>query len=308
MNNIEPLTFTVPLTDEAHRLAQRFSSEQSSITRGKRVYLNTLAVCAVQAYLHYIGRLDIDLTQSECCDSGLTTILDVADLVIPAVGRLECRAVLPGETRIVLPPEVVDDRIGYVAVQFHDRLDQVDLLGFASGDVGEVIELSTLRPIEALVDIAIAAPNPITDLAQILQGRLESGWQTIQSLFSTEENLAYALRTTTSSGVSDFNAGKIINLNVQLRELVVLLLVGVAIESDERIRTRIRVCPTQGEALLPAYLQLLLIDDQGAVLHQVQYPNPMEFIQLPTFRLPRDSRFDVEVALSDARVRETFVV
>jgi hypothetical protein len=61
----------------------------------------------------------------------------VADLVLPNVGKLECRPVLPAEIAFEIPLEVIIDRIGYVAIQFHQKLDSVDLLGFAPAITSE---------------------------------------------------------------------------------------------------------------------------------------------------------------------------
>ena len=49
MKNIDNrLTFTVPLTQEAHQLAEKHRCQQHDPQKGKQVYLNTLAVYAVR--------------------------------------------------------------------------------------------------------------------------------------------------------------------------------------------------------------------------------------------------------------------
>ena len=51
----EPLLFTVPLSFEAHSIAQHFQRQQSPTQKAKQVYLNTLAVYAVDFYLRCLG-------------------------------------------------------------------------------------------------------------------------------------------------------------------------------------------------------------------------------------------------------------
>lgn len=77
-------------------------------------------------------------------------------MVIPGIGFLECRPVLPGETTILLPEEVRENRIGYVGVQFSDRLDSVQLLGFTltfdSSNPPQQIAVAELMPIDTLIE------------------------------------------------------------------------------------------------------------------------------------------------------------
>ncbi|PHM06717.1 DUF1822 family protein, partial [Nostoc sp. 'Peltigera malacea cyanobiont' DB3992] len=75
------------------------------------------AVYAVHSYLKWLN-IETALNQGDSWHRGLRAIFDVADLVLPGVGKLECRPVLPDEAAIVLPPIMTQERIGYVAVQF----------------------------------------------------------------------------------------------------------------------------------------------------------------------------------------------
>lgn len=124
-----PPLSTVPLRHEAHRLAKQFATEQVTPQKGKQVYLNTLAVYAVHSWLKLL-QIETDLGQGDSWHLGKRAFLDVADLVLPGIGRLECRPILPGETIFSLPLEVTDDRIGYVAVRISESLDEARLLGF----------------------------------------------------------------------------------------------------------------------------------------------------------------------------------
>ena len=120
MNDIEEQQVPVPLNLEAHRLALEFAKEQRNPQKGKKVYLNTLAVYAVHSFLKWL-QIDSDLTQGESWNPGLRALYDVADLVLPGIGKLECRRILPEENDCVLPLEVTDERIGYVARISHKR-------------------------------------------------------------------------------------------------------------------------------------------------------------------------------------------
>ncbi|MEG4445942.1 DUF1822 family protein [Microcoleus sp. MOSTC5] len=155
MNIAELPLLTVPLELKAHEMARQLAAVQSTVQKGKRVYLNALAVYAVHSYLKWL-QIETDLNSSDSFNPAKTALANVADLVIPGIGSLECRPVLPGETTILLPEEVIENRIGYVGVQFSDRLDSVQLLGFApsldSSNPPQQIAVAELMPIDALIE------------------------------------------------------------------------------------------------------------------------------------------------------------
>jgi hypothetical protein len=155
MNIAELPLLTVPLELKAHEMARQLAAVQSTVQKGKRVYLNALAVYAVHSYLKWL-QIETDLNSSDSFNPAKTALANVADLVIPGIGSLECRPVLPGETTIFLPEEVIENRIGYVGVQFSDRLDSVQLLGFApildSSNPPQQIAVAELMPIDTLIE------------------------------------------------------------------------------------------------------------------------------------------------------------
>jgi hypothetical protein len=155
MNIAELPLLTVPLELKAHEMARQLAAVQSTVQKGKRVYLNALAVYAVHRYLKWL-QIETDLEGSDSFNQVKTALANVADLLITGIGSLECRPVLPGETSIFLPEEVIENRIGYVGVQFSDRLDSVQLLGFApsldSLNPPQQLAIAELMPIDALIE------------------------------------------------------------------------------------------------------------------------------------------------------------
>jgi hypothetical protein len=155
MNIAELPLLTVPLELKAHEMARQLAAVQSTVQKGKRVYLNALAVYAVHSYLKWL-QIETDLNFSDSFNPAKVALANIADLVITGIGSLECRPVLPGETTIFLPEEVRENRIGYVGVQFSDRLDSVQLLGFTpsldSSNPPQQLAVAELMPIDALIE------------------------------------------------------------------------------------------------------------------------------------------------------------
>jgi hypothetical protein len=155
MNTAELPLLTVPIELKAHEMARQLAAVQSTVQKGKRVYLNALAVYAVHSYLKWL-QIETDFNSSDSFNPAKTALANIADLLIPGIGSLECRPVLPGETAIFLPDEVIENRIGYVGVQFSDRLDSVQLLGFVpsldSSNPLQQLAVAELMPIDALIE------------------------------------------------------------------------------------------------------------------------------------------------------------
>lgn len=155
MNTAELPLLTVPIELKAHEMARQLAAVQSTVQKGKRVYLNALAVYAVHSYLKWL-QIETDFNSSDSFNPTKTALANIADLLIPGIGSLECRPVLPGETAIFLPDEVIENRIGYVGVQFSDRLDSVQLLGFVpsldSSNPLQQLAVAELMPIDTLIE------------------------------------------------------------------------------------------------------------------------------------------------------------
>jgi hypothetical protein len=274
MNSTQSRHLTVPLGKDAHRLALQFAAEQATPQKGKQVYLNTLAVYAVYSYLKWLP-VETALTQGDSWQPGLRAIFDVADLVLPNVGKLECRPVLPGETAFVLPPEVTQDRIGYVAVQFNQQLDSVQLLGFAPAiatpEPPERLHLAELQSLDVLIDniyqsrIELQEPavNPesLVSLRQWLEGIFNEDWQPSGLVLAS--NLRSMTRLGLDAEATSVNRAKVINLGEHLAPQAVVLVVQLTPTATESVDIHLRVYPDGDSIHLPPNLQLIVLDEVG---------------------------------------------
>ncbi|MBD2459753.1 DUF1822 family protein [Oscillatoria sp. FACHB-1407] len=334
---------TVPLTAIAHDWAQHFAAEQANPQKGKRVYLNTLAVWAVHRYLNWL-QIDNDLQRSDSWDLRYNTLLDIADLVLPSVGRLECRPVLPNETEVVVPPEVRGDRIGYVAVQLDESLHEGQLLGFlapeAIADEAEAVALEALQPLDHLLDqvsdLEARAVTPasgqenltfLTHLGGWLRDQYEIGWQSLEALLGHRTPaLAYrgvAVRRakrlelqdnrslydrhlqTSSAQISDGNQQTDTNLQQRLSNLA--FVVSLTPETTQQMCIHLHVCSIGERAELPSQLRMQVLTETGEVFREVVSQENDTFLQYEFTGQPGE-QFSVEVALGDARIRELFVI
>ncbi|MEG4503809.1 DUF1822 family protein [Microcoleus sp. F6_B4] len=94
------------------------------------------------------------LDKNESGNQVLQGILDVADLMLPGIGKIECCRIR--EEEIAISFQVQEARIAYIFVQILDSLDKVKLLGFfpAAEIHGDTVEISVadLQPFDKLED------------------------------------------------------------------------------------------------------------------------------------------------------------
>lgn len=319
MNSTETLFVKIPLGQEAHAIARQFATEQTTPQKGKQIYLNTLAVYAVYSYLKWL-RIDTALQAGDSWHSLKRALFDVADLVLPNIGRLECRPVLPGETAISLPPEVMENRIGYVAVQFSERLNEVQLLGFvetvAISSALQQIPLTSLKPVSFLFDcIPDAVNDPIlsanqvrVNLSQWFENLFENAWMPLEEIFFGIDEKKFAFRSISSNSDDSVARAKIIDLGLQIGNQSVVLLVAIAPYSEQKVEILVQLHPKDEKSYLPSNLRLNLISETGEIIQEVESRSNDKYIQLKRLRGYPGEGFNIQVSNGDLIINETFVI
>ncbi|MGF1675513.1 MAG: DUF1822 family protein [Rivularia sp. (in: cyanobacteria)] len=304
MNSTQPNYLRVPLGKDAHRYAEKFAGEQDSVEKGKQVYLNTLAVYAVNNYLKWLN-IETALHQSDSWNWSIRTFFDIADLMLPNVGRIECRPVLPGEDAVILPQEVTQERIGYVAVRLTKQLDFVEILGFIPAAIigqSEIIEVSRLRSLNVLIDTINQRKN-LVNLCQWLEGIFNQDWQSPELVLAGNfRSAATITRQNTDSQISSISRAKVINVGKQI-----VLLIQLTPTNSDLFDIRLRVYPAENAVYLPQNLQLTILDESGNACMKTQAETANDWIQLE-FSCQHEEKFIVEFKLGETTITEEFVV
>jgi hypothetical protein len=315
MENLsESLTFTVPITLAAHAQAQTFIKKHRNSLKAKQVYLNTLAVFAVNFYLCCMG-IETSWETSLSYDSLMQALLDVADLEIVGVGKIECVPVLPKEKFICVSPEASTDRIGYVAVQFDECLEQATLLGFAKTvpECGELClrELSSLESLLLYLSQDAQEVSKPINLNLWLINRFDAGWEAVEKLLSLQQQaeLAFKFRSPEHSLIEASNVGvqkgKVLDLGRDSKSIPIALVLGVMPVSSNEINIYVRVCPIGTENYLPEELEIKVLDEREIAVMQAT-ARKTKSIQL-NFSSEVGERFSVRVGLGDFYLTETFI-
>lgn len=185
--NRQPEIFSTIIPLKTRVEAEEFRRYQSQPSKGKQVYLNTLAVSVVNLYLNSLG-WSTNLSASDSQNPVFQTMMDIADLEIPDYGKIECRFVMVGDRTVTIPPEVWTARIGYIVVQLNKSLDRADILGFVRQVSQTQLPLNRLESLEQfpayLSSQKRLVSTPIIKLGNWFARQPDPNWQHLEELFA----------------------------------------------------------------------------------------------------------------------------
>jgi len=297
------LTFTVPLSTVAHSIARESIDGIINKEKSKKVYLNTLAVFAVDFYLNCMGFA----TSWSSCNSRdrlLVKLMDVADLEIKDLGLIECRYVLPNQNFCQIPPEVWSDRLGYVIVEFNESLTEAIIRGFVTSSRARVY-LENLQSLENLIEY-LSCLKPVQTkiktvrLGQWLHGFFESGWQDLKEVLD-RDRLGFVFR-------EEINIAKAkkIDLGLDVAETSFALVVKISSNSDcDEINIVLQLHPCD-RTYLPSEIQLIVCDNQEEIpVIEAKAREKDNFIQLE-FSATANEKFKAIIIFGNTRLEQEF--
>jgi Protein of unknown function (DUF1822) len=296
----QQLTFTVPLSFEAHKIAQNCTRGVANSQKKKQVYLNTLAVYAVDHYLRCLG-IETNWQASDSRNPLMAKFMDVADLDVKRVGKLECRPVLPEAEVCEIPPEVREGRVGYVAVQFNKALKQATILGFTR-TASATIPLDRFQSLEEFLGYLqqIRQPEPI-NLRQWMEEAVASGWLALNELLSPQQQeLAFQFRNQIV-----LSRGQRLDLGLELGGQAVALVVTLPLKAESEVDILVQVYPVD-EAKMPPGLKLI-VQAQSGESEEVISRATDNFIQ-KEFSAESGEQFSVTVAAGEAQLTYEFTI
>jgi hypothetical protein len=254
---------TLPITTEYRQIAEKFAQQCPLAEKAAQIRLNTLAVCAVNAYLKLMG-IATQIEESDSWNPMMQMMTNVADLKVPNVGVFSCRAMGLTDHTCHIPPEDWHNRAGYIAVVIDEAAHQSTLLGFTptlnTADLEtEQVSLNRFAPIETLIDqihslqlnpaitqlaaidsTTTSATTIVTQLGQWAQGAIDSTWQAFDGLINSSA-MTVAFRShdwgsQESSHVMNISRAKVVDLGLQLdNSLQVALVIHLAKVSSQEV-------------------------------------------------------------------------
>lgn len=324
-----PEGLTLPLTTEFQQIAQTFARRCPLSEKATQIRHNTLAVCAVNAYLQLLD-VKTDIGDSDSWNPMMQMMSNVADLKVSGVGTLSCRALLPQDNTCYVPPEDWYDRAGYVAVVIDEPRNQATLLGFAP-TVGEEeqVALERFGPLEMLIDHvhSLQASNletkredsalqeNVTQLGQWMQGTVAATWQALDALINPDE-LSFAFRSAfrterAATSTTNISRAQMIDLGIQLgasfQVALIIHLGQISAVSDSRSEITVQVHPLGETAYLAEGISLAVLDENQDVFRRAVSREIDNYIQIQIAGESGET-FSVQISRGEATFVERFVI
>ena len=310
-NKFEMFSTIIPL--ETHVIAERFCRYQCRANIAKQVYLNTLAVSTVNLYLNSIG-WSTNLKDSDSWNPVLQIMMNVADLLIPGYGKLECRFVLKGDDTVTIPPEVWSERIGYVIVELDESLRSARVIGFARRINQVKLPLELL---ESLADFpAYLSQQKRAEVAQPptlnkwLTNERDLNWHQLEELldstsalnFRSPLNLANKTQDRLSSEVQKV---KLIHFS-ESNNIAIALILNIRSKSKEEFDISLTIYNSQTSQFLPKGLEMIITDKDSfpVMIAQASETETIEFC----FSGKLGEFFSIELALNEEIIVESFII
>lgn len=307
-------TFTGPISTVARRLAEKWSRQQATPEKSQQVLLNTLSVSFMNFYLECMG-FETDLEGSDSWNPIQQTLMDVADLLIKNLGKLECRPVLGKAEYVYVPPEVQSNRIGYVVVEISESLQSAKLLGFVKEVSIDNLPINQLQPLENFLDYLESLelqtikykPQNVVNLKRWFENIFDSGWSTIESIFLAEP--AWQFRSAEEGLKQSVERAKLIDFGIKANKAAVGIVVKVSHEQNnlDEMKIIVELHPTNGQEYLPSSLHIMILDEEEIAVMEAQAKNNNKKIYFE-FNASIGDKFSVKIALEDISVVENFVV
>ncbi|MBE9065837.1 DUF1822 family protein [Leptolyngbya cf. ectocarpi LEGE 11479] len=308
-----------PITHQGKSIAQQFSRDHAQPDVVERVRRNTLAVWVIHEFLEALG-ISTDLSTSDSWNPAMQLMEDVADLVVPGVGRLECRPVAAETEGYLLPREVLAERIGYVVVELDEVAGEASLLGFVSEvrPAQPQLRWEQLQPMDEFPDhlhqlrqgTSKPQTSSLTQLSQWLEGQFESGWRSAEELLA-QHVWTPAFRQGGQSVQREaplaIKRAKQLDLGLKLGAEQVALVLEVGEENESVVKVGVRLYPLGGLMYLPEGLAVAILDEAGTVCLTAQARSVDNYLQL-YFRGRSGEPFTAQVTLDEVHIVEHFVI
>ncbi|WP_299488231.1 DUF1822 family protein [Acaryochloris sp. IP29b_bin.137] len=318
-------SLALPITQVARLTAQKFGQQQTTPDKARQVYFNTLAVWVVKDYLSLM-EIPFCLEASDCWNPIIRLCSDVADLMIPDIGRLECRPVLSATSPCVLPPDVWSDRIGYIVILIEDNHRKAQILGFTPTATRGHLPIDQLQPLESLLahisefmpsaDTEGPLSSLCTDLGQWLNGVFDKSWQVVDHLLPPampEPSFQFRSAATTSTLDLYDNAicvkrAKLVQFKADKTEIPLVLIMNLLqTEADEQRMLCVQLRPAGDHPSLPENLILRVLDHQRNTFLEAQSRSADNYLQLE-FSGRTGEQFHVDLEQCNQSISEMFVI
>jgi len=326
--NSNQLAFTIPIDGKMFQIAEKFSQQQQNQQKSRAVYLNTLAILAVDFYCQCVG-IKTEASKSHGLDNIMSSLMNTASLFIKDKGLLECRPVLPKEEFCEIPSEVLSERIGYMVVEIDEGNRQARILGFVESVEKERLPLTKLNSLGDFliylhkfpavelvseistnkVDMVEVAVNKISTgivkLSKWFEGLLDGGWEA-ELAIAKDLAISQDIFSANETEKRESSAAKFIYLQ-HSSERVLLILRQTQVSQDE-VEIVLRLYPASESIFLLDGIKIALLDESNKSIPQLEKQSKASnWLQL-RFKGNVGDKFSLKISLGEDNIIEYFII
>lgn len=327
--NSNHLAFIIPIDGKMFQIAENFSQQQQNKQKSRAVYLNTLAILAVDFYCQCVG-IKTEASKSHGLDNIMSSLMNTASLFIKDNGLLECRPVLPKEEFCEIPSEVLSERIGYMVVEIDEGNRQARILGFVESVENErlpltklnslrdfLIYLHKLPPVELVSEISTnkvdmveeVAVNQISagivKLSKWFEGLLDDGWE---AELASAKDLAISQDISSANEIEKRESGAAKFIYLQHSSERVLLILRQTRVSQDEVEIVLRLYPASESIFLLDGIKIALLDESDKSIPQLEKQSKASnWLQL-RFKGNLGDKFSLKISLGEDNIIEHFII
>ncbi|NJL81527.1 MAG: DUF1822 family protein [Richelia sp. RM2_1_2] len=305
LNILRDLSIPFPITASFREQAKSYASQYFTQDAQKRIYFQTLALLAVDAYLRMLN-FDTNLTKPERWNAAVRLWSEANEIELPRLGNLECCVITTGQQYVTLPPEQLGDscglRIGYLFVEIASSEKTATLIGFLAAD-GETIDtevaITNLQSMDELIDYLsqqeASSPKRAGQINDLTQEFTEQKITYLRNWLNNiyEEDWEPSMR-----GLQTITCKK----KFQLAGLIFEIQLCVSQQNDDLMLVRVIVQAESGA--LPMGMQVSVPDESDIYTETV---NEMaNLISIP-LELAHGEEFWVELRIEESFIKEYFI-
>jgi hypothetical protein len=302
LNILHDLAIPFPISASFRHQARTYSTQYFTPNLQQRIYVNTLAVFVVDAYLRMLG-FQTNLNQPKRWNVIQRLWSEANELELSGLGNLECCVITKDQEKFILPSDIVSNHIGYLFIEIADSEKEAMLIGFLpdfdTQTANEQLKITDLQSMDDLIDYlseketSLRAQTPaINDLS------LEFAEKKITYLINWLNNIYEGDWQPSMRDLKNATCKKDIPLAGQIFKMQL----SVSQNSEELVTVRVIV---QSEnTFLSMGMQVSVPDESDIYTETVD--QPADLISIP-LELSPGEEFWVELRLGETFVREYFI-